>query len=84
MFVPFEWGWDLFGTRAVPWTPFWPDLIMALQVVFLLIGLIFSVVIAYRIARQHAASAGQAWRSTVPILGFLTAVTLTFFYLYLG
>jgi polyferredoxin len=81
---PFGWGWNLFGTRAVPWTPFWPDLMMALQVVFLLAGLIFSVVIAYRIGRQHAGSNNQAWRGTVPIAGFLTAVTLTFFWLYLG
>jgi hypothetical protein len=46
--------------------------------------LIFSVVIAYRIGRQHATSDSQAWRGTVPVSGFLTAVTLTFFYLYLG
>lgn len=81
---PFGWGWDLFRTRSVPWTPFWPDLMMALQVGFLLVGLVFSVIIAYRIGRQHASSDSQAWRSTVPISGFLTAVTLTFFWLYLG
>jgi hypothetical protein len=81
---PFGWGWNLFGTRSVGWTPVLPGLALALQVGTLLVGLIFSVVIAYRIARQHAPTDLQAWRGTLPLAGFLTAVTLVFLRLYLG
>jgi hypothetical protein len=68
----------------VPWTPVLPVLAGSLQVGLLLMGLIFSVVIAYRIARQHAQTDAQAWRGTLPVAGFLTGVTLTFLRLYLG
>jgi hypothetical protein len=81
---PFGWGWNLFGTRSVPWTPLLPGLALVLQVGMLLVGLVFSIVIAYRIGRQHARTDAQAWRGALPVAGFLTAVTLTFLRLYLG
>ncbi len=81
---PFGWGWNLFGTRAVPWTPLWPELTTILQVGLLLAGLVFSVVIAYRIGRQHAHTDAQAWRAALPVSGFLAGVTTLFFWLYLG
>jgi Na+-driven multidrug efflux pump len=43
-----------------------------------------STIIAYRIGRQHTRTDEQAWRSTLPIAGFLAAVTLVFLRLYLG
>jgi hypothetical protein len=81
---PFGWGWNLFGTRSVPWTPLLPGLTTILQVGLLLLGLVFSVVIAYRIGRQHTPTNIQAWRGTLPISGFLAGVTLIFLWLYLG
>ncbi|HXV44749.1 MAG TPA: 4Fe-4S binding protein, partial [Anaerolineae bacterium] len=27
---PFGWGWNLFGTQAAPWTPFWPGAVTGL------------------------------------------------------
>jgi hypothetical protein len=81
---PFGWGWDLFGTRVVLWTPFLPGMMAGLQVVLLLVGLVFSVVTAYRIGCQHAQTHSQAWQSTLPVSGFLTGVTLVFLWLYMG
>jgi hypothetical protein len=81
---PFGWGWDLFGTRSVPWTPLLPGLVIVLQVGLLLVGLAFSTFIAYRISRQHARTDAQAWRGTLPVSGFLVGVTLVFLRLYLG
>jgi hypothetical protein len=81
---PFGWGWDLFGTGGVPWTPVLPGLLSWLQLGLLLVGLIFSVSIAYRIGRQHALTPDQAWRASLPISGFLVGVTLVFVRLYLG
>ncbi len=81
---PFGWGWNLFGTRSVPWTPLWPGLVTILQVGLLLVGLVFSVVIAYRIGRQHARTDAQAWRGALPVSSFLAGVTAVFLWLYLG
>lgn len=80
---PFGWGWDLFGTRSISWTPLWPGLVVVLQVGLLLAGLVYSTTIAYRIGRQHTATDALAWRGTLPIAGFLTAVTLILLRLYL-
>ncbi len=80
---PFGWGWDLFGTRSIAWTPLWPGLVAVLQVGLLLAGLVYSTTIAYRIGRQHTATDALAWRGTLPIAGFLTGVTLILLRLYL-
>ena len=81
---PFGWGWNLFGTRAVPWTPFWPEVMVILQVTILLVGLVFSVVMAYRLGRKHTSTDVQAWRGLLPVAGFLAAISLVFLWLYLG
>lgn len=81
---PFGWGWDLFGTRAVPWRPILTDAVSALQVGLLLLGLVYSVVIAHRIGRQRSRDDAQAWRGTLPVASFLGTTTLAFLWLYLG
>jgi polyferredoxin len=81
---PFGWGWDLFGTRAIPWRPILTSAVTILQTGVLLVGLVYSMVIAYRIGRQHTRSDARAWRGTLPISAFLSATTLTFLWLYLG
>jgi hypothetical protein len=55
-----------------------------LQTGLLLAGLIFSIVTAYRIGRQHADTDNQAWRGLLPVAGFLTGLTLVFLWLNLG
>lgn len=81
---PFGWGWDLFGTRSLPWGPVWIGLLPYLQVATLIAGLIFSIYVAYRIGQQHSAGGGQAIRGLIPIATFLTAVSVAFLRLYLG
>jgi hypothetical protein len=81
---PFGWGWDLFGTRSVPWRPMFASVVPALQVTVLLGGLVGSIVTAYRVGPPHAANDDAAWRAVLPIAGFLTIVTLVFLWLYLG
>ncbi len=81
---PFGWGWDLFGTRSVPWTPYLPEVLPYLQVATLIVGLVSSVAVAYRIGRQHSADDGQTIRGLIPIAAFLAAVSVVFLLLYLG
>ncbi len=81
---PFGWGWNLFGTADAAWTPFASNLVGFLQVGVLLGGLLFAVNAAYHIARQFLQTHRQAFAAMLPITGALTALTLTFFWLYLG
>jgi len=81
---PFGWGWDLFGTRAFPWTPVLIGLVPYLQVATLAVGLVFSIYIAYRIGQQHSGDEGQTIRGLIPIAASLTVATLSFLRLYLG
>lgn len=81
---PFGWGWDLFGTRSLPWTPVLVELIPYLQVATLVVGLVSSIYIVYRIGQQHGTNSGQTVRGLIPIAAFLTVVTVAFLRLYLG
>jgi hypothetical protein len=81
---PFGWGWNLFGTKHIPWTPWLPDIAATLQAGILLVGLAFSINMAVRIGRQHAQSDVLAWRGALPVTAFLSGVTLVFLKLYLG
>jgi len=81
---PFGWGWDLFGTRAYPWTPYLPQVVPYLQVTTLVAGLVFSIYVAYRIGQGHSADEGQTMRGLIPIAAFLAVVTVAFLRLYLG
>lgn len=81
---PFGWGWDLFGTAGTPWTPLGTALIPFLQVGVLTAGLLFALNTAYKIARQHHAHHQPAFLATLPLSGFVLAVTWGFLHLYLG
>lgn len=81
---PFGWGWDLFGTRSHPWTPYLPQVVPYLQVVTMAAGLVFSIYVAYRIGREQGAAATQIIRGLIPITAFLTGVSVIFLRLYLG
>lgn len=81
---PFGWGWNLFGTANVPWTPLGTSLIPFLQVGVLTAGLLFALNTAYRIARQHYHHHRPAFMATLPLTGFALAVTWSFLRLFLG
>jgi polyferredoxin len=78
---PFGWGWNLLGTASISWQPLaGPGVIALLQTGALVGGLVFAGRTALRIARQQ----GHPRRAAAPVVGFLLAVTLSFFWLYLG
>lgn len=80
---PFAWGWNLFGTRDFPWTPFLTYWMPYLQIISLLFGLVFSIDIGVKISRQMFADKKQAIKSFSPIAGFLVLWTISYFYLLL-
>jgi len=81
---PFAWGWDLFGTAHFPWTPFWTGIMPWIQAVCLLVGLLFSLDFAYRLARQTYPSEAQAGRGLLPVALFLTLATGALLWLFIG
>ncbi|MCX7670690.1 MAG: 4Fe-4S binding protein [Anaerolineae bacterium] len=77
---PLGWGWNLFGTADLPWTPYAAGLVPYLQTPVLLIGLVAAIGLALRTARQH----GQPLRAALPVVLFCVAATLGLLGLYLG
>ncbi len=77
---PFGWGWDLFGTATMPWTPYFSGLVPTLQVAVLLAGLVVAVNVVFKIGSTHAARV----RAALPVAGFCSLVTGGFLWLYLG
>ena len=81
---PFAWGWNLFGTRNVPWTPVFTGVLGYLQGAVLVVFYLFSLAYGARIAKQTYPTEEQARRGWIPILIFLTLATLAFLWLYIG
>jgi hypothetical protein len=77
---PFGWGWDLFGTAGMRWSPYLSGLVPILQIPVLLLGLVAAVNLAFKTARSQLSSP----RAALPVVGFCVAVTAAFLWLYLG
>ena len=76
---PMGWGWNLFGTGDVVWTPYLSQGVPTLQVLILLIGLLWAARTALRIADQQsstALAASRPWIQALPVIAFCAAVTL--------
>jgi polyferredoxin len=77
---PFGWGWNLFGTATLDWTPYVPGLVPLLQAPVMLIGLAAAVYLAVRTARRHS----HAPASALPVVAFCTLASLGLLALYLA
>jgi polyferredoxin len=73
---PFGWGWNLFGTVDLPWTPYLGSLIPSLQVPILIGGLVWSGFTTKKIAVGL-----QAHRQFGPVMVFSLLITLLFLWL---
>ena len=66
---PFGWGWNLFGTSALPWQPYLTTLLLPLQTLILIGGLLWSA--------NTAQKAGLEVKiSPIPVIVFSTASTI--------
>lgn len=81
---PFAFGWNLFGTAHIPWTPIFTNLISYLQGLTLLVFYIFSLAYGFRLSKQTYPTLEAAKRGWIPILSFLTLITIVFLWLYIG
>jgi len=81
---PLGWGWDLFGTATIPWTPVIPHWTPYFQVPLLLIGLYYALKTGYEHSHRLYGATRQAVRAFAPVAVLLTTFTIVFFALYLG
>lgn len=81
---PLGWGWDLFGTADVHWTPVATQFLPYMQAATLMLGLAASIVLGGRIGSEVFGTRDAAARSSLPMTGTLTAITLALLWLYLG
>lgn len=81
---PFGWGWNLFGTAHVPWTPVLPQWVPYIQAVIVLGGLFYSIKSVSKIAKRLFHNKDDAVMSIIPIALLLALITIVLLRLYLG
>ena len=81
---PFGWGWDLFGTAQVAWSPVWPEYLVFAQIALLMYGLYVALRKAYAIGLTLFGSNTAATRGLVPMGVFSLAITLAFISFFAG
>lgn len=81
---PLGWGWDVFGTRDVGWTPYFSGIGPAVQAAIILGGLVFSFRTGLRIAFRHDPTGETVPRAIAPFVAYLSVSALTLIWLYLG
>lgn len=70
---PLGWGWNLFGTAGLAWTPYLTGVLPLLQVGALVVGLVWSVRTASKISAEKLRDK-MAVLQTLPVAGFNLAV----------
>lgn len=80
---PFGWGWNLFGTAQLPWTPYLSSITPLLQVLALLGGLVWTSIWVRRIAREELPEK-PAVRQSLPVMLFGLVFTIGMLWLLIG
>ncbi len=81
---PFGWGWDLFGTAQVHWTPVLPHWTPYLQAPILLLGQFYALKAGYDHARRLFRGRRRALWAFAPVAGLQAVVVAGLLVLYLG
>lgn len=81
---PFSWGWNLFGTANIPWTPVLTYAMGYIQGAVLVMFYLFAIAYGFRLSKQTFSNLKQAKRGWAPMLLFLTLTTVAFIWIYLG
>jgi hypothetical protein len=77
---PFGWGWNLFGTAEMGWTPYLSGIVPYLQIPVLIAGLVAAVALALRAAHQH----GQRSPAALPVSLFCSLSVIALLTLYMA
>jgi len=84
---PFGWGWNIFGTAGIAWTPYLSGLIPAAQSIVLILGLFWSIAVIRRISSERntpiLSPEFQPWRIW-PLVSYSAFVTVGLLWLLVG
>lgn len=80
---PMGWGWNLFGTSDVQWTPYFTGVLPLLQVLVLLGGLAWAGTVTRRLATEGGSSR-QAVQEALPVMLFHFLITVGMLWLLIG
>lgn len=81
---PFGWGWDLFHTAHVAWSPVIPQWMPAVQVAIMAIGLMLTLKQTFKQAGKLYEDAKAKFRFAAPMATFMTLIVLLFIKLYVN
>ena len=81
---PFGWGWNLFGTAEIGWTPVVPHWAPYIQVVLLLVGFYWALKTGYEHAEQLFGKGWVAAKGLAPVSVLLGICVISFLVLYVG
>ncbi len=81
---PLGWGWNLFGTADIAWTPVIPHWTPYIQVPILLAGLAYALKTGFEHARALFVNKTLALRAFSPTGLLLTAMVAALMRLYVG
>jgi ferredoxin len=81
---PFGWGWDLFGTAHVPWSPIWPEYLVIVQTALLLYGLFIAMKKTHVVGVGLFGNNAAAFRGLLPMGLFGVLVTFAFMKFFVG
>jgi ferredoxin len=81
---PFGWGWNLFGTAELPWTPVIPHWTPYIQVPILLIGLWFALRTGFRHSVRLFRTRRRATVALAPNAMLMTGAVILLLILYVG
>ncbi len=81
---PMGWGWNLFGTANLAWSPLIPEWIPLLQAILVLIGLFAGLMVGFDQARRVYANRRRAAIGFLPVGGLLTGLSVLLLRIYTG
>ncbi len=81
---PFGLGWNIFGTANFPWTPVFTLHLQLLKGIIIIVGLLFSMDIGYKIAFRTFSAEEEARKAVIPILIYLLFLTVSLLRLFIG
>lgn len=81
---PMGWGWNLFGTAGIEWHPVLMGIMPYLQVAAVIFGLLFSLDVMWKIARQTYGERRTAALAALPQAFMLMLMGVGFVQLFVG
>ncbi|MBI2183400.1 MAG: 4Fe-4S binding protein [Thaumarchaeota archaeon] len=73
---PFGWGWNLFGTKTIPWSRLFPEPLPFAQVSLVLVGLVYSGFTALGTSYDMTRKKEDAVKTSLPLIVFLGLVSI--------